>query len=142
MQEISSLSLHILREVERGFFLKHFRESFLGFVESSESSFLDEPYFVRNVFQKVSVVRDDEARSIEVLEHIFDDVFGMKVEVVRWFVHDDDVRFRQKHLGEGDFGTFSSRESLDFLFHLISRDEETPKHRANLIFLVVTFTEF
>ncbi len=60
------------------------------------------------MLQEISVVRYDEARSIEVLQHVFDDVFGVEIQMVRRFIHDDDVWFGQEHLGECDLGSFSS----------------------------------
>ncbi len=103
---------------------------------------MNEPNLVGNMFQEVSVVRDNEAGSIEILEHILDNIFGMEVQVVGRFVHNDDVRFGEKHLCEGHLRTFSTREGLYPLFYFIARYEQSSEHRANLIFFVVTFTKF
>ena len=51
---------------------------------------------------------DDEARSIEVFEHILDDILGMEIQMVRRLIHDDDMGLGEEHLGEGDFGSLSS----------------------------------
>ena len=90
------------------FILKYFRKSFLWFVECPKNSLLNEPYLVGDMFEEVSVMRYDKTRPVEVLEHILDDILGMEIQMVRWFIHDDDVRFREKHLGECHLGTFSS----------------------------------
>lgn len=87
-------------------------------------------------------MRDDEAGSVEVLKHVLDDVFGVEIQVVGWFVHDDDVGLGQEHLGEGDFGPLSSGEGFYVLLHLVSRDEESSEHGADLILLSVVFAEF
>ena len=51
---------------------------------------------------------DDEARAIEVFEHVLDDIFRVEVEVIRRFIHDDDMWFSEKHLREGDLGSLTS----------------------------------
>lgn len=60
------------------------------------------------MFEEIAVMRDDEARAIEVFEHILDDIFRVEVEVIRWFIHDDDMRLCEEHLREGDLGSFTS----------------------------------
>jgi len=40
---------------------------------------LDEPYLVGDMFEEVSVMGDDEARSIEVLEHVLYNILGMEI---------------------------------------------------------------
>ena len=85
---------------------------------------------------------DNEAGSVEVLEHILDDILGMEVQVVGRFVHDDDVGFGQEHLGEGNLGSLSSGEGFYVLLHFVSRDEESSEHGADLVFLSMVFAEF
>ena len=51
---------------------------------------------------------NDEARAVEVLEHVLDHIFRVEVEVIRRLIHDDDMRLCQEHLGQGDFGSFAS----------------------------------
>jgi len=39
---------------------------------------------------------------------MFDDILGMEIEVIGWFIHDDDVRTSEEHLGKCYLGSFSS----------------------------------
>jgi hypothetical protein len=65
----------------------------------------------------------------------------MKVEVVRRFIHDDDMGTREEHFREGDFGTFSARESTDGLMPFLILDEEAAEHGAYFLIFIVTFCE-
>ena len=60
------------------------------------------------MFEEIAVMGDDEARAIEVFEHILDDIFRVEVEVIRRLIHDNDVWFSEKHLREGNLGTLAS----------------------------------
>lgn len=83
-----------------------------------------------------------ETRSIEVLQHIFDDIFRMKIQVVRGFIHDNHMGFCEEHLGECYLGSFSSGERLDTLFNFVSCNEKSAEHRANLAFFFMVFSQF
>lgn len=50
----------------------------------------------------------DEARSVEVLEHVFDNILGVEIQVIGRFIHDDDMRLGEEHLGECDFCPLSA----------------------------------
>lgn len=94
------------------------------------------------MFEEVSVMGDDETRTIEVLEHILDDIFGVEIQVIGWFIHDDDVRFREKHLGECYLGSLSSGEGLNLLFYFVSSYEKPSEHRSDITFFFIIFPEF
>lgn len=57
------------------------------------------------------------------------------------FVHNDDMRTSEKHLGEGDFRAFSARESADGLMPFLILDEEASEHRAYFLILIVSLCE-
>lgn len=65
----------------------------------------------------------------------------MEVEVVRRFIHDDDMRSRQEHLREGDFGTFSAREGRDGLMPFLILYQETSEHRAYFLVFFMVLTQ-
>lgn len=48
---------------------------------------------------------------------------------------------REEHFCEGDFGTFSARESTDGLMPFLILDEETAEHSAYFLIFIVTFCE-
>ncbi len=88
--------------------LEHLTKSLLWIIEYAQYSILDEPYCIRNMFEEITVMRDDEARTIEVFEHILDDILRVEVEVIRRFIHDDDVWLGEEHFREGDLGALPS----------------------------------
>jgi hypothetical protein len=73
-----------------------------------ELSSTNEPNLSRDVFEEITIVRYDETRSIEVLKHVLDDIFRVEIEVIGWFIHDDDVGFGEEHFGECHFCSFST----------------------------------
>ena len=87
-------------------------------------------------------MRYDETRSIEIFQHMFDNLFRLQIQVVRWFIHDNDVRLRQEHFREGDFGTLASGECFDILVDLFARNEQSAEHRPDLVLFGVMFPEF
>ena len=93
------------------------------------------------MFEKITIMRDNEARSIEVLEHMFDDILGVEIKVIGWLIHDDDMWTSEEHLGECHLGSFSSWESLYGLIYLLSRYEESTEHTSDLIVFWVMFRE-
>ena len=100
--------MYELKENYRNILLKHFTKPLLWVIERTEYPILDEPYGIRYVFEEIAIMGDDETRAIEVFEHVLDDIFRVEIEMVRWFIHDDDMWFSEKHLREGDLGSLAS----------------------------------
>ncbi len=84
---------------------------------------------------------DDDADTIEVFEHGFYRFFRMEVEMISRFIHDDDMRTSEEHLGESHFRAFSARERTDSLMPFLILDEETSEHRAYFLILIVSLCE-
>lgn len=122
--------------------LEYFSESLLWIIENFQNSSPDEPYFVRNVFEKISIVRDDETGSIEIFEHVLDDIFRVEIEVIGRLIHDDDVWFCEKHFRECYLCSFSSRKSFDALIDFFSWDEKSAEHRSDFDVFRMIFREF
>ena len=68
-------------------------------------------------------MRYDEARSVEIFQHMLDNLFGLQIQVVRWFIHDNDVWLREEHFRECHFGALASGECFDILVDFFARDE-------------------
>ncbi len=110
-------------------------------MEHAELAVLDEPDTFRCIRQEMPVMRDDDADTVEGLEHMLYRRLGMQIEVIRRFIHDDDMRFREEHFGESHFRTFSARERLDGLMPFLVLYEEPSEHAAYLLAFVVVFAE-
>lgn len=110
-------------------------------MEHAQLSVLYKPKSGRGFCQEITVVGDDDTDTVEVFEHSLNCFFWVEVEVVRRFVHDDDMGTSEEHLGERDFGTFSSWESTDGLMPFLILDEETAEHSAYFLIFIVTFCQ-
>ena len=94
------------------------------------------------MFEKITIMRYNDARPIEILEHMVDNSRGVEIEVIGWFVHDDDMWTCKEHLGKCHFGSFSSRECLNCLIYLFSRYQKPTEHSSDLIVFWMMFREF
>lgn len=72
---------------------------------------------------------------------MFYHLFRVDIEMIRWLIHDDDIRASKQHLGKCDLSTFSSRESRDDLLDFISGNQESTKHRANILLIFMLFSQ-
>lgn len=91
--------------------------------------------------EEMPVVRDDDTNAIKVFQHDLDGIFGVKVEVIRWLIHDYDVGPREEHLRESDLRTFTSGERRDCLVPFFVLHEESSEHRPYFLRFFMMFTE-
>lgn len=87
-------------------------------------------------------MRYDETRSIEIFQHMLDDLFRLQIQVVRWFIHNNDVRLRKEHFRERHFGALASGERFDILVDLFARNEKSAEHGSDLVLFGMMFPEF
>ena len=60
--------------------------------------------------QKVAVVRDNQQGTFIGLQVIFQPHNGLKVQMVGWFIQDQQIGFLQQKFGNGKTGLFSAAE--------------------------------
>lgn len=87
-------------------------------------------------------MRNNETRSIEIFQHMFDNLFRLQIQVVRWFIHNDDVRLRQEHFCERNFGALASGERFDILVDFFARNEQSTEHGPDLVLFGMMFAKF
>lgn len=87
-------------------------------------------------------MRYNETRSIEIFQHMFDNLFRLQIQVVRWFIHNNDVRLRKEHFRERNFGTLTSGERFDILVDFFVRNEKSTEHGSDLVLFGMMFPEF
>ena len=85
---------------------------------------------------------DDNADAIEVFKHRLDGIFGMQIEVVRRFIHDDDVGSCEEHFRQSDLCPLSARKCRNGLVPFLILNKEASEHRANFLIFAVSFCEF
>ena len=78
----------------------------------------------RNLVQEIAVMRDDERGTAEGLDGLLHDFSRRDVEVVRWFVEDEEIRFLEKEAQERETCLLSAGEHGDFFEDVIAAEEE------------------
>lgn len=82
-----------------------------------------------------------DADTIKVFEHSLYSLFGMKIEMIGRFIHDDHVRSCEKHLSKSYFCSFSSGKSLDSLMPFFVLHKESTEHSTDLLISIMSSCE-
>ena len=95
---------------------------------------IDQPVFVHRGFQQVTVVADDQNGTGEVLQRQRQRFTHLDIEVVGWFVENQQIGLHPGHAGQRHTGFFTAGKRLDHFQCTVAVETESAEEITDFLF--------
>ena len=78
--------------------------------------------------EEITIVAHQQEGSFVVLQRFLQHVLALDVQVVCWFVKDQEVQWLQEHAAQGETRALSTAQHLHLLVHILTAEHERTEH--------------